>query len=120
MSDLAYLVDFFDYIQAQMRIRGWSQDAFATKAEISRSSVQRLLGVDTLGRDPSFEVIVSAAHALGVSDIDLLRRAGLLDPAPLPVMNEDELIRIFRRLPQTDKDQLLNFARYLLSGLSHT
>jgi transcriptional regulator with XRE-family HTH domain len=92
--------DFGLWLAHEIEIRGWSQREFARRAGVSRITISELV---TGKRLPGMSAAKRIADELGVRDVDVLRRAGLLDPSPPEVEDEDRLLRLFRALPPTSR-----------------
>jgi transcriptional regulator with XRE-family HTH domain len=89
-----------------------SQRALASRAGISRSY---LCDIERgRGAQPSVGVLDKLATALGASRWDLLRAAGILDPAPAAVDNSAErrLLALYRDLSDSGRAAVERFARF--------
>jgi transcriptional regulator with XRE-family HTH domain len=89
-----------------------SQRALASRAGISRSY---LCDIERgRGAQPSVAVLDKLATALGASRWDLLRAAGILDPAPAAVDNSAErrLLALYRDLSDSGRAAVERFARF--------
>lgn len=109
--------DLTEFLNRQMRLRGWSERELAGRAKVSGTSIAR-----ALGRYPEkpagYEIITSIAKALRVDELNLLRMAGLLPREPNQTSMERQLLNIFRQLPEEHQSNLLFFAEYLFTQRS--
>jgi transcriptional regulator with XRE-family HTH domain len=96
--------EFGLWLAAQIEDRGWSHRQFAKRAQVHHITISELV---TGKRLPGLPVAKRIAAALGMRDVDALRRAGLLDPSPPEVEDEDRLLRLFRALPPASRLMVL-------------
>ena len=89
--------------------RGLSQVALADRTGMDRSHI---IKIET-GRImiPAPETVQRLASALGVPPVELAPVAELLPPGP--DVESDELLQLFDRLPDPDRDRLVAIARAL-------
>jgi transcriptional regulator with XRE-family HTH domain len=87
--------DFEDWLSKEMDRRAWSKAELARRADLSESAVSM---VTTGRREPTFDFCVGVAQALGERPEEIMRRAGLIDPMPPEVANEQECLRLYRQL----------------------
>jgi|GEM_PF-261883 len=91
------------------RDRGWTQEQLGEAIGLEAVSLSRL---ETADRALSVSTLAAVATALGVGLGDLLDVARPV-PAAENGPEEAELIRLFVKLPQSQKDILLRLARDL-------
>lgn len=108
-----------DWIKRRREQTGTSQRELADRAGLSRSY---LCDIERgRGTKPSVDTLDSIATALGVDRTELLRVAGILDPArdPEETSRERRLIAVYRGLGQANQDLLERMARFLLAEEQH-
>ena len=107
------------WIKTTRLAQGVSQRELADRAGLSRSY---LCDIEH-GRStkPSFECLESIAKALGVDRTDVLRVAGILEPAKAPEENarERKHLSVYQSLNESNRTAVEAFARYLLSQEQH-
>jgi transcriptional regulator with XRE-family HTH domain len=100
------------WIRSARTAQGVSQRALASRAGISRSY---LCDIERgRGAQPSVGVLDKLATALGASRWDLLRAAGILEPATAAVDNSAErrLLALYRDLSESGRAAIERFARF--------
>lgn len=108
-----------DWIKRRREQSSVSQRELADRAGLSRSY---LCDIERgRGTKPSVETLDSIAVALGVDRTELLRVAGILEPArdPEESMRERRLLAVYRGLGQGNQDLLERMARFLLAEEQH-
>ena len=66
---------FIDWLVSELRARGWSHNRLAQEAGIAQSTISMIVK----GRNrPGLDFCVGVARALGVTEVEVLRRAGLI------------------------------------------
>lgn len=103
-----------EFLERQLRLRGWSERELARQAKVAGFTVGR-----ALGRYPdkpiSYDAIVALSVPLRTDPVSMLRMAGLLPRAPEQTLIEDQLLKTFRELPTEHQQNLLFFAEYLFT-----
>lgn len=104
--------DFVDWLLAEITARGWSGNELARRTGVSSAAMSNLLNRQNR---PALETCIGIAEALGYPPELVLRKAGLLPPLP---GTDDQAIQevreIMRRLPDSRRQQLREFAWFLL------
>lgn len=99
------------WLAQELNRRKWSQRELARQAEVSQTFISQVLSGDA---PPSVNFCHKIAQALNTPPETVLRLAGIL-PAPT---SEDstlqELIDLARSLPPAERQQALDFIRFLL------
>lgn len=103
-----------EYIDEQIRLRGWSARELARRAGVSNSSVLRALHLDA---DPpaSYEVLVAIANALRIPPQTLFVKAGIFPKEPRTTTTQREILNICQQLPGHLQADLLRYAEYLFT-----
>lgn len=102
---------FKDWLLAELKVRGWSQNDLAKRANLSHGTVSNIInGNKGLGADS----LNAIAHAFHLPPESVFRAAGLLPPAPPDTEYSRELTHLAQLLTPEDKDQLIAYARWLL------
>jgi len=93
--------DFVTWLTSELDRRGWSNSELARRSDMVPSTISMVISERNA---PSVEFCVKVARAFGLYDVDVLRKAGLIDPVPAAVAREEEVIRLFRQVPDTHRD----------------
>jgi len=101
---------FDRWLTGELNKRGWSNSELARRAGMVPSTVSMVRNGITA---PSLDFCVKIAGALGLADVDVLRRAGLIKAIPPEASSEEEMIRLYRRLPPIQRKAAL----YMIRGL---
>ncbi|HEY3376163.1 MAG TPA: helix-turn-helix transcriptional regulator [Armatimonadota bacterium] len=109
--------DFADWLQAELRSRGWDQAELARRSRVTHAQISRLLAGD---RRPGPTACRAIARAFHLPPDEVFRRAGLLPKAPDALAGSEELLQLYRELPPDDRTRLLVIARSLRELLEHT
>lgn len=93
--------------------QGLSQRALADRSGLSRSYVCDI--ERGRGTEPSLTTLDKLAAALGASRADLMRAAGLIDPAVGPRESDDErrLLAVYRDLSEAGQLMMMRYARFI-------
>jgi transcriptional regulator with XRE-family HTH domain len=110
MYNVSMANDFIEWLTVEITQRGWTNSELARRAELVPSTVSQVLS----GRsNPGLDFCIGVARALGEQPERILRRAGLLPPLPAAVEEENEVLQIYRTLPQTQRRTILSMLRAL-------
>lgn len=104
-----------DWIRKRRDLQGMSQREVADRARVSRSY---LCDIERgRGTKPSVDTLDSLASALGVDRTELLRVAGILEPArdPEETSRERRMIAVFRALNDVNQAAIERYARFVLA-----
>jgi transcriptional regulator with XRE-family HTH domain len=71
--------DFAGWLRGEIDGRGWTQAELSRRSGLVPSAVSNVLNRERL---PGIDFCKGVARALGVRDIDIMRRAGIADPEP--------------------------------------
>jgi len=106
--------DFVIWIKEELDRRGWSQNELARRSGLTSMGVSHVL---TMNRNPGLEFCTSIAKALGYSDVEVLRRAGLIR-APveeqvesMAEMTFNEIMALVKGLNLVERRELLKLVR---------
>lgn len=97
---MSNVIEFPKWLQSEMDTRGWKQAELVRRSGVNGGLLSQVLSGQ---RQPGVEFCGKIAHALGVRDIDVLRRAGLASPELPP---SDVRERVKRQLDQMTEEQL--------------
>ena len=102
---MATYIDFANWLQQELRTRGWNQAELVRRSGLSVAHVSRLVsGI----RPPGTNAISELARALGVSSEEVMRQAGLL---PASAINSQqalaELHKKIDKLSESDRQIIL-------------
>lgn len=107
---------FGEVVKRERTARGWSQQRLANAAGLNRSHITTI-ELGKIGM-PQYETVQAIAKAFGMLPRELL------DPTGQTIMEargtystddveSDELVQLFDRLPDADRDRLVAIARAL-------
>ncbi len=102
---------FMEWLNEQLRQRGWTQGELARRCGLSRSGVNKNLR--NLAQKPSPETCNAIARALNLAPITVFRAAGWL-PEDQDLPELDELREKFSKLSPNGRQQLIARADVLL------
>lgn len=106
-----------NWVNKQLKTKGWGMRELARRAEIDPSTVSRVLS----GKDkPGAKFYQGVARAFGypLESIERLDREGVTPLNPDPEHIIDDLLGLVRSLPVEEQKELLRFAYYLSWRLS--
>jgi transcriptional regulator with XRE-family HTH domain len=104
--------EFRNWLAEELERRGWSSSELARRAGVVPSTVSQVLSG---ANRPGFDLCIGVAQALGERPDYMLRRAGLLPPLPSTVEEEEEMLTLFRRLPDGERKTMMVMLRALVS-----
>jgi len=107
MTDMAEITSF---LNKQVEERGWSISEFARRVGVSQTLASDVLNGKS---EPSAKFVISAAGALDLDPVWLLRMAEILPDIPPSVQEEEEVVRILRGLPPQQRSFLITVVRGL-------
>ncbi len=81
-------MDFVEWLEQQMTQRHWQNSDLARAAGINPSTLARILSRQ---RNAGPDTCRALARALNMTQEGIFRRAGLLDPLPPPIVDENEI-----------------------------
>lgn len=102
--------DFINWLNEEIKDRGWVNSELARRAEISTS----LLSLVLLGKHPpSWEFCAAVADALLKPREYVLRKAGYLSPLPVPEGDPllQEVIDVTKQFDSEGRRDILEYAR---------
>jgi transcriptional regulator with XRE-family HTH domain len=91
---------FGTWLAAELKYQGWSMSELARRCDVSHATISRIISGE---RNPSASVCTAIAKAFKMSQEDVLRRAGILDPEPSETASLIEANRLFAQL--TDEER---------------
>jgi transcriptional regulator with XRE-family HTH domain len=109
--------NFVNWFNQEIENRGWTYADVAKRGGISKSMISRVVSGQS---QPGIEFCKAVATAFDVSDEEVFRRAGILDPLPPAVVEEKEILRIIRSLPTQARASALAMLRGLIESSSST
>jgi transcriptional regulator with XRE-family HTH domain len=92
-----------EWLNGKLKERGWSQAELARRASISRTSVSDIISGKA---DAGASVATAIASALGVDEIEVLRRAGITRNVSTPSDRASRLAHRIAQLPEEDQEVL--------------
>jgi len=102
---------FADWLDSELKDRGWSRSEAARRGGISASAIDKVVNGYA---NPGLDFCNGIARAFRIQPEDVLRRAGLLPPAPPQSAQLTEALFLFRQLHPDAQDQVLAMLRGLV------
>jgi transcriptional regulator with XRE-family HTH domain len=106
--------DFSAWLRNEVARRGWSLRELGRRSGLSGGAVS---AVAQGSQKPGLRFCVQVAAAFSLPPEDVLRRAGLLPPLPLPVREEQEAVVLFRQLTPESRSAVLMQLRAMTASL---
>jgi transcriptional regulator with XRE-family HTH domain len=99
------------WIERELFERRWSVREFGRQIGVSATHAGRL----AQGERPSTRLCHEIARVFGMTHLEVLRRVGHVDPLPDDYEEHEEvrLLEILRELESGEREELLQFARFL-------
>lgn len=101
---------FAEWLQGQIDLRGWTQSELARRAGVTPPTINRILSQERL---PGVDLCRGIARAFGISEIGVLRMAGLATDKPIVDEQGENLLVEFYRLSDEDRQFVLDQIRGL-------
>lgn len=98
-----------EYLESNLRQRGWTQADLARKSGLDSSLVSNFFAGR---RNVGAASAVSIARAFNVAPEIVFRKAGLLPNVPESTAEEEQLLYLFRQLSDYDREAVLNFVEF--------
>lgn len=105
---------FKDWLEEELKKKGWSKSDLARAAKVPRATISNLLN-DV--RNPGPELLEKIAGALDYPDVYVFRRAGVLDPVPETTELAELAAGLFSKFPEDEKEELLTYMQLKLEIL---
>jgi len=100
---------FSEWLLGKIEESGLSYSEIGRRGHISHARISQVIS----GESPGADFCIGVAKGLGLSPEDVLRRAGILPSLPPEVEEQQEAIRIIRRLDPTFRDAAMSMLRGL-------
>jgi transcriptional regulator with XRE-family HTH domain len=107
--------EFTDWLSNQLDTKNLSMRDLAKRSKLSQSNISKVISGKVA---PTTGFCVAIAHALEVSEIDTLHRAGLITEKPV-AMDETmirEIMGIVLQLTPDQREFIMMFAKMIQSG----
>lgn len=111
MMAAANVNDFIAWLEKELNERSWSDNQLAKRAGISHSVISKARS----GLMPKWDACEAIAGALQLPVELVFRKAGLLAPRPDDDVSLEEWNYLLARLPQPEREELLQIARLKLN-----
>lgn len=108
-------IDFSEWLVKELNKREWSNSELARRAGVVPSYVSMVI---SLGRQPGLGFCKKVANALGVSEDEVVRAAGLISgPAVVSELSEEELkvLYSYRKLDTIRKKEIVAILDVLIT-----
>ena len=111
---MLFKMNFEEWLTVEMEKRVWSQSDLARHSGLSQAQVSRVAnGL----RPPGNDFCKAVAKAFKLPEEIVMRKAGILDPETDLKEKEEELLYLFRKLPDTEKVEAIRYIRIRFSML---
>jgi transcriptional regulator with XRE-family HTH domain len=101
---------FNDWILSQLQEHDWSQADLARASGLTTGAISNYIN----GRTPDKTALRKLAKAFKLPPETVFRAAGILPPEPdLKTPNLLEWMKLFTDADEAERDEMLNYARYL-------
>jgi len=108
---------FSEWLLQELEKREWSQSKLAKMANIKKSTISRIIrGERGVGKS----VGKAIAGALNYPPEVVFRMANILDPVPEKTAQSEELNYLFAKLPDDEKEDLLDYLHIKLTMLERS
>ena len=104
--------NFSVWLLQEIESRGWNQAELHRKSGLSRTVISDVLSNKV---SPGYEFCIAVGKALHVPGDHIMRIAGLLPPLPERTQQIEQLIYLFERLNEKDRQTVLDMMQFLLS-----
>lgn len=102
---------FSEWLQNELRERQLSQAELARQAKVSRGAISHIINGS---RQVGTEICEGIARAFKLPPEDVYRIAGLLPAEGKNDTRDNELVYLFKLLPESEKQQVLDYVRYIV------
>jgi len=102
-------MNFIKWLEAELRVRNWSQSDLARKARIRPNTVSRVLSGE---RRPGPDFCRAVAGALGYPAEVVFRRAGLLPPRPEVDEEIEQAVYLLAQMTPAARREALAYIRF--------
>ena len=109
--------DFSTWLLGELRLRDWSQADLASRSGLSQGAISKVVNKQ---RKPGFDFCEGVSKALKVPVETIYAAAGLLPPSRKTTSQEEELLHLFRQLPEKEKSDLIKYVRINLTMLEQS
>lgn len=104
--------NFSVWLLQEIESRGWNQAELHRKSGLSRTVISDVLSNKV---SPGYEFCIAVGKALHVPGDHIMRIAGLLPPIPEQTQQIEQLVYLFERLNEKDRQTVLDMMQFLLS-----
>lgn len=104
--------NFSVWLLQEIESRGWNQAELHRKSGLSRTVISDVLSNKV---SPGYEFCIAVGKALHVPGDHIMRIAGLLPPLPERTQAHEQLLYLFDRLNDKDRQTILDMMQVLLS-----
>ncbi len=99
--------DFVIWLAQMQAERHWSQSELARRGGFTSTAINKILHRERL---PGVDICKGIARALGSRDVDVMRRAGLIDPDERSVAYSPAIRRVIELMLNMDDEAQLDCA----------
>ncbi len=111
------MMELTDFIQQELKKRGWSQADLARRSGMTTGGISMLL---TQTRKPSPDTLNILAKVFNYPPEKLFIIAGLLPKESEASSQKEELLYLFDQLPEKERSDLLKYIRINLAMLEQS
>lgn len=102
---------FSTWFEQQLKKRGWSKREMARRVGVSHSAIAYIANGEMR---PSVDMCKKVARVLGISNREVMIRAGILDPEPPETASRREADFLFSQLADEEQEIVLAQMRALV------
>lgn len=104
--------EFAAWLNEELAARAWDYATLARQSGLADATISNVVNCK---REPGIEFCRSVAAAFGLRDVDVLRKAGLIDPVPGPaVVEEERATHLIRRMSPAGRQAAIEILESLL------
>lgn len=104
--------DFSVWLLQEMESRGWNQAELHRKSGLSRTIISDVLSNKV---SPGYDFCIAVGKALHIPGDQIMRLAGLLPTVPEHTEQTEQLIYLFEKLGESERQVILNIVRSFLN-----
>lgn len=104
--------DFSVWLLQEMESRGWNQAELHRTSGLSRTIISDVLSNKV---SPGYDFCIAVGKALHIPGDQIMRLAGLLPTVPERTEQTEQLIYLFEKLGESERQVILNIVRSFLN-----
>ncbi len=105
--------DFIDWVNSELEKQNWSQADLARHSGLTKGGINGMMNKKQIR--PGYDICMGIAKAFGISEIFVLRKAGLLPEGPGDDVEYEEFHDLFSKVPDDRKEEVKGILRVIVS-----